>query len=60
MSKYIDFATLKNEVSIEQVFPMLELDLKKMGDQWRGVCPACESDDRSLVVTPAKQAFYCF
>ena len=60
MPKYIDFAILKEQVSIEQVFPMLELDLKNKGDQWRGACPVCESDDRSLVVTPAKQAFYCF
>ena len=60
MPKYIDFAELKSGVSIEQVFPMLNLDLKQKGNQWRGACPVCESDDHSLVVTPSKQAFYCF
>ena len=60
MPKYIDFAELKARVSIEQVFPMLDLDLKKKGDQWRGACPVCDSSDRSLVVTLSKQAFYCF
>jgi DNA primase len=60
MPKYIDFAELKEQVGIEDVFPMLELDMKQKGDQWRGTCPACDSSDRTLVVTTSKQSFYCF
>ena len=58
---YIDFAQLKQEVSITDVFPMLNLDMTEKGNQWRGECPACQKGgDRALVVTPAKEAFYCF
>ena len=40
---------------------MLGLELKQSAQQYRGACPACESDsDRAWVVTPGKQAFYCF
>jgi DNA primase len=60
MPKYIDFAELKEQVGIEDVFPMLELHMMQKGDQWRGACPACEDSDRSLVVTSSKGAFYCF
>ena len=57
MSKFIDFAELKTRVRIEDVFPMLDLDLKFSGDQWRGVCPACQSGERSLVVRAARATF---
>jgi DNA primase len=60
MPKYIDFAELKERVSIEDVFPMLDLEMQQKGDQWRGPCPACDSRDRTLVVTSSKQSFYCF
>jgi DNA primase len=58
---FVDFAELKTRVSIEQVGRMLGLDLARRGAQWRAPCPACRSGgDRALVITPAKQAFYCF
>lgn len=58
---YVDFVELKANVDIEQVATMLSLDLQKRGAQLRGPCPACQSGgDRALVITPAKQAFYCF
>ncbi|MEP2085057.1 MAG: CHC2 zinc finger domain-containing protein [Bauldia litoralis] len=60
MSKFIDFAALKEEVTIEQVVDMLQLRLKQNNNQLRGSCPACEENGRSLVVTPAKGVFYCF
>ena len=60
MPNYVDFAKLKQEVTIEQVFPMLDLDLKRKGDQYRGECPVCDGTDRSFVVTLSKQAWYCF
>ena len=58
---FIDFAELKGRVHIEDVAQMLALDLRPHGPQLRGSCPTCRSGgDRALVVTPAKQAFYCF
>lgn len=61
MPSFVDFAELKAQVSIEEILPMLGIASAGNSAQWRGVCPACESGgDRALVVTPAKQAFYCF
>ena len=58
---YIDFAQLKQDVSIEQVLSMLEVDLKKSGNQLRGTCPIHDGEnDRQFVVTPSKGVFYCF
>ena len=58
---YIDFATVKQQVSIEQAIERLGLSLKQRNGQWRGPCPSCHSGgERALVVTPAKRAFYCF
>lgn len=58
---YIDFQDLKAQVEIVNVVDMLGLDLTQKNDQLRGSCPVCkEGDDRSLVVTPDKNAYYCF
>ncbi len=58
---FVDFATVKEAVSIEQVIALLGLKMKKEGDQFRSECPACrKGGDRALVVTPSKGAFYCF
>jgi hypothetical protein len=58
---FIDFAELKDRLSIEDAIPKLDLRLKERNGQWRGPCPVCKSGgERALVVTPAKQAFYCF
>src|SRR5438067_1641733 len=58
---FIDFAELKTRVSIEDAVAKLGLELKAAGHQLRGLCPACKAGgDRALVVTPAKQLFYCF
>ena len=40
---FIDFAELKRNVGIEQVLTMLQLNLKRQGQQLRGPCPACKS-----------------
>lgn len=57
---YIDFAELKKAVSIAQAVEMLGLEVKKSGEQLRGACPTCGTDDpRALAITPAKQVFYC-
>lgn len=61
MSKYIDFAQLKAEISIDQVIEMLGINLKQSGKQLRGYCPIHDgSDPREFVVTPAKGLYYCF
>ncbi len=58
---FVDFAELKARVQIEDVIPELGLALKQRNGQWRGPCPVCQTGgDRALVITPAKQAFYCF
>ena len=58
---FVDFADLKSRVSIEKVLDMLSLELAPRGAQLRGPCPVCRSGgERALVVTPSKQAFYCF
>ncbi len=58
---FIDFVELKARVPIADAIPKLDLSLKERNGQWRGPCPACNSGgERALVVTPAKQAFYCF
>ena len=61
MSKFIDFQDVKKAVTIEDAITRLGLALKPNGPQMRGPCPVCKSGgDRTLVITPAKQAFYCF
>ena len=58
---FLDFAALKESVRIEDAIQLLDLPMKSANNQWRGPCPICKSGGpRSLVVTPAKQAFYCF
>lgn len=58
---FIDFEALKASTTIEQTAKLLGLELKQAGQSLRGKCPACNTDDpRSLVITPAKGAFYCF
>ena len=58
---YIDFAELKSSVGIEAVLAMLDIRLKKFGDQLRGRCPIHGGgNDREFVVTPRKGLYYCF
>ena len=61
MSYAIDFAELKQRVSIEQAADMLGIKLTKSGAQRRGTCPICKAGgDRAFVITPAKGLYYCF
>lgn len=58
----VDFAELKQRHRIEDVLPILGIAFRKEGDKLRGHCPACVKDARSrpsLVITPAKDLFYC-
>src|SRR5450432_3560019 len=57
----VDFAKIKQSVSIEQVAEMLGLKLTANKDQLRGPCPITKStDSRSFVITPSKGVFYSF
>ena len=61
MSQQIDFAELKQRVSIAQAAEWLGLPVKKSGGHLRGPCPVCkDSGDRALVITPEKGLYYCF
>lgn len=58
---YIDFAEIKQRVSIEEVVSRLGLKVTKRGHQLRAACPACkQGGDRALAITPQKSLFYCF
>lgn len=58
---FVDFAELKTRISIESVIQMLGLKLRQTGSQLRGPCPICKvGGDLALVVTPARDLFYCF
>lgn len=57
---FIDFAALKESISFEKAIDFLGLALTRHGDQLRGECPTCDTDNpRALVITPSK-GFYCF
>lgn len=59
MSKFLDFAELKELVSFSQAIDLLGLQMKQSGVQWRSACPTCKGSDRSLVVTEGR-GFFCF
>ena len=61
MSHAIDFAEVKQQVSIERAAEMLGIKLKRSGSQLRGACPICnDGGDRVFVITPTKGLYYCF
>jgi CHC2 zinc finger len=58
---FFDFAAIKQQVSVRSAIDLLGLRLSEHQSQWRGPCPTCKSGgDRALVITPSKNAFYCF
>lgn len=59
MHSFIDFSLVKEAVSFAQAVSLLDLDMKKAGNQYRGSCPVCSGDKRSLVITEGR-GFYCF
>lgn len=61
MGQYIDFKAIAETVGVEQVAQHLNLPLKKSGNEFRCVCPVCETDDeRSLAVYPQSASFRCY
>ena len=58
---FIDFAELKQKVTIAQVTEMLDIKLMQSGNQLRGCCPIHNgSQDRQFVITPEKGVWFCF
>jgi DNA primase len=58
---FIDFEALKARVKIEQAIPLLGLQMKQHGEQYRGPCPVCkQGGDRALAINSGKQSYYCF
>lgn len=56
----LDFAQIKQAVSLQQAATMLGLTLKEHNGQYRGPCPACKrGGERALVITPEK-GWSCF
>ena len=55
----VDFAAVKARVTYNDVLRFLDLHGKRVGEQLRGKCPACDTDnDRALVLTAGRGA-YC-
>jgi len=63
MSRFIDFAAIKKDVSFEAAIKLLGLKAKPegrnaMGNRtWRADCPACDKE-RVLFITE-KEAYFC-
>lgn len=57
---YLDFEAIKASNPIDQAAIQLGLALKKQGQAFRSACPTGQGDERSLVITPAKGAWYSF
>lgn len=57
---YVDFKSVKSQFTIEEVTQLLGLEMKKDNGQLRCPCPVHDGGKRALVVTPAKESFYCF
>lgn len=60
MPETIDFAAIKETVSIEAAARFLGLKLVQHQDTFRCACPVCKrGGERAIIITPAKKAFYC-
>jgi DNA primase len=55
----VDFARIKECVTVEHIAHMHKLALKGRGPQKRGECPVC-GGDRTLAINTDKQMAYCF
>jgi hypothetical protein len=55
----LDFAAIKDAVTLEQVMTLLNLPARKSGGQYRCDCPAHPGNARGLAITPDK-GFFCF
>lgn len=55
---FIDFAEIRERLSIEDAAEMLPVKWKNEGQQLRADCPVHDGE-RSLIITPAKGLFVC-
>lgn len=55
---FVDFAEIRERVSIEDVADMLPVKWEREGGQLRASCPV-HGGERSLIVTPSKGLFTC-
>jgi hypothetical protein len=59
---FIDFAALKERVTMERAISLLNIKVtKREGQQWRAPCPACRTGgDRVLSMNVKENVFRCF
>jgi len=55
---FVDFAEIRERLSIEEVADMLPLTWSREGQQLRAACPV-HGGERGLIVTPSKGLFIC-
>lgn len=60
MSQQLNFAELKQRISIVQGAKLLGLTLTEDGQTLRCACPVCEGDDRTLSFLEEPNTFKCF
>jgi DNA primase len=62
MNKWLDFKSIKSEVSLESVFRHYRVELRRSGkDQYRGRCPIHHGDGREAFhANFARNVFHCF
>lgn len=62
MNKWLDFKSIKREVSLESVFRHYRVELRRSGkDQYRGRCPIHHGDGREAFhANLARSVFHCF
>ena len=62
MNKWLDFKSIKREVSLESVFRHYRVELRRSGkDQYRGRCPIHHGDGRAAFhANLARNVFHCF
>ena len=59
--KRVEFADVRGKVSLKQLTDYLAIQLAKKGEaEFRGQCPQCRKDNRSLSINFAKNYFRCF
>src|ERR1700722_12161721 len=62
MNKWLDFKSIKSEVSLESVLRHYRVELRRSGkDQYRGRCPIHHGDGREAFhANFARNVFHCF
>jgi DNA primase len=56
---FYDYEAIKRDISIERAMVYLKLKFHKEAAQWRGACPTCGGDDRTLAINHERNVFHC-